>query len=105
MGQTVTQGTAGHNQLGLSMLSGQTSQASTVPCPFSVQLCKFEVVLSGTVVATRCNVGETKRNSDERMEQDGIRIADLSPVFPISHPGPVGGDAPRLKPAVRAGLH
>ena len=84
---------------------GQTGPRSAVPCPFSVLLCKFEVVLCGTVVATRCNVGETKRNSDERMEQDGIRIADLSPVFPISHPGPVGGDAPRLKPAVRAGLH
>jgi hypothetical protein len=56
MGQTVTQGTAGHNQLGLSMLSGQTSQASTVPCPFSVQLCKFEVVWLESAVTTRGNI-------------------------------------------------
>jgi hypothetical protein len=89
MGQTVTQGSPGHNKLGLSMLSGQTSQASTVPCPFSVLLCKFEVVSSESVVTTRRNIRETKRKGRERVRQDGIRIADLSPVSPMSHPGTV----------------
>lgn len=56
MGQTVTQGTAGHNQLGLSMLFRPRNQASTVPCPFSVQLCKFEVVWSESVITTRGNI-------------------------------------------------
>ena len=56
MGQTVTQGTAGHNNWGFQCFSGQTSQASTVPCPFSVQLCKFEVVWSDSAVTTRGNI-------------------------------------------------
>lgn len=95
MGQTVTQGTAGHNQPWLSYSPLKPPRIGR-PCPFSVLLCKFEVGEARFSCQTRRNVGETQRKSGERVGRDGIRIADPSPVSPIIHPGTVCGDAPRL---------
>jgi hypothetical protein len=56
MGQTVTQGTPGHNQPWHSMLFRPDESGIARPCPFSVQLCKFEVVWLESAVTTRGNI-------------------------------------------------